>query len=202
MGMFKFTCPHCSQQIEVDEEAKGQICNCPCCNQEIVICDDYAVGGNSDTPPEKDRVAFAPPPVEKKPDPYAPPTNKGPKPPQAEPVSLLRLLCRISSPILVILLCILIVMALWPVRWEYKVVKISGEAAGGYLSEEFRSKKLDEAGLTTELNLYYDKWELVSAVPEIETDYPTFGNKEYVTGIRTNTRSSSVVLIFRRRKLF
>jgi len=210
MGMFKLTCPHCSQKIEVEEEAKGQICNCPWCNQEIVICDDYAVG-DADAPPKKDKVSFAPPPVDKKQAPITPLEPAEEKPFRIDPNTLLppafsatgtRLLCRISPLILAVLLCFLIVIILWPAKWEYKTVKISGESSGSYLSEKFNSIKLDEEGLARELNLSYGSWELVSAVNEIETVYPNFGKEDYHTGIKPNTRSKSVILIFRRRKIF
>ena len=37
MGSFKFYCPHCEQKIEADESMRGEIANCPCCNEEIVV---------------------------------------------------------------------------------------------------------------------------------------------------------------------
>ncbi len=37
MGSFKFYCPHCEQKIEADESMRGEIANCPRCNEEIVV---------------------------------------------------------------------------------------------------------------------------------------------------------------------
>ena len=37
MGRFKFYCPHCEQKIEADESMRGEIANCLCCNEEIVV---------------------------------------------------------------------------------------------------------------------------------------------------------------------
>ena len=39
MGNFKFCCPHCEQRIEADESMRGELANCPCCNEEIVVDD-------------------------------------------------------------------------------------------------------------------------------------------------------------------
>ena len=37
MENFKFCCPHCEQRIEADESMRGELANCPCCNEEIVV---------------------------------------------------------------------------------------------------------------------------------------------------------------------
>ena len=41
-------------------------------------------------------------------------------------------------------------------------------------------------------------WELVSTYTETATAFPNFGNSDYVTGIRDNTRTSVVNFIFKR----
>ena len=41
-------------------------------------------------------------------------------------------------------------------------------------------------------------WELVSTYTEIGTSFPNFGNSEYVTGLRTNTRTVVVNFVFKR----
>lgn len=35
---FTFTCPHCGQKIEAEEEWIGQEAECPCCGKDIVVC--------------------------------------------------------------------------------------------------------------------------------------------------------------------
>jgi hypothetical protein len=60
--------------------------------------------------------------------------------------------------------------------------------------------KIDASELTTTLNSLYAEWELVCSIPEVETAFPNFGDKKYVTGIRPNTKTTGTVLIFRRRK--
>ncbi len=45
-------------------------------------------------------------------------------------------------------------------------------------------------------------WELVGVVNDIETSFPNFGKDEYHTGIKTNTHSKGVSLIFKKRKLW
>lgn len=37
MSNFTFCCPHCKQRIEADESMRGELANCPCCNEEIVV---------------------------------------------------------------------------------------------------------------------------------------------------------------------
>jgi hypothetical protein len=41
-------------------------------------------------------------------------------------------------------------------------------------------------------------WELVSTYTEIGTSFPNFGNSEYVTGLRDNTRTCVVNFVFKR----
>ena len=205
MGFFKFTCPHCSQRIEADEAAKGQICNCPNCNQEIVICDD---------PP-----GTPPLPVDDKPkssehknnDRPAPSSAAGARdtaprqaaPTQPQQASCIPMLTLMSQVVLIVLLCVVIIIISWPEKWEYKAVKVSGEfSSTSYSLEKFLPARMDESRLTSKLNLLYGKWELVAGITEIETVHPNFGKEDYVTGIQPNTRSRNVILIFRRRKIF
>jgi hypothetical protein len=41
-------------------------------------------------------------------------------------------------------------------------------------------------------------WELVSSYLEMETAFPNFGDKQYVSGIQPNVRPQRLVLIFKR----
>lgn len=37
MEEFKFACPYCHQTIEADESLRGQVGECPCCGENIVV---------------------------------------------------------------------------------------------------------------------------------------------------------------------
>ncbi len=87
------------------------------------------------------------------------------------------------------------VIAWMPKKWEYRVVKVQGHATDSM--QDFRSCEQNEGLLTQTLNQYRD-WELVSTTTEIETVHPNYGNDKYVTGIQPNTRTCSVIFIFRK----
>ena len=79
-------------------------------------------------------------------------------------------------------------------KWEYKTMTIEGYAANDYQrasieNPESQLNKLGEEG-----------WELVSSYTQEETVFPNFGNSEYVTGLRSNTRTSKVVFVLKRKK--
>lgn len=76
-------------------------------------------------------------------------------------------------------------------QWEYKVVKVAGHDAE--IAADFGT--LVFADQTAMLNkMGKEGWELVSAYTETGTAFPNFGNFEYVTGIRDNTRTAVVNL--------
>ena len=95
--------------------------------------------------------------------------------------------------------------------WEYKMVKIepdlqlenkAEEVAKEYYGDDFYKprkphlfqspdQKLNEMGK--------EGWELVSVYTTTETEYPNFGNSEYHTGIKTNTRTESINFVFKRK---
>ena len=79
--------------------------------------------------------------------------------------------------------------------WEYKIVKVAGEDAA--LMADYGSKVF--ADQTPMLNkMGKDGWELVNAYTEVGTAFPNFGNSDYVTGIRENTRTMVLNFIFKR----
>lgn len=85
------------------------------------------------------------------------------------------------------------------VTWEYRVEEILPDETyeRSNSTEAFRitSISLEE----NELNDYgKEGWELVACFLETETAWPNFGNDDYVTGIRENTRPQKLVLIFKR----
>lgn len=85
-------------------------------------------------------------------------------------------------------------MAACTSKWEYKIVTVENEQASAFKASEIKvsSEDLDLFG--------EDGWELVDVYTIIETEHPNFGNSEYVTGIRENTRTSSVNYVFKRKK--
>jgi len=84
-------------------------------------------------------------------------------------------------------------------KWEYKTVKVlttqnnsrTDTGAMKHSSIDINDENLNEYGK--------DGWELVSTYLEMETAYPNFGDKQYVTGIRTNVRPQLLVLIFKKK---
>ncbi len=79
-------------------------------------------------------------------------------------------------------------------KYEYKTISVGGEA-GTY--GDFSSTNLNDP--TAELNkLGNEGWELVGVYTETNTAFPNFGKDEYVTGIRTNTRTTKVNFVLKR----
>lgn len=94
------------------------------------------------------------------------------------------------------LIIILIAIALTSCssNWEYKIVTVNGTKSSDFLPNSFEVSSED-------LNLFgAQRWELVDVYTIIETSYPNFGKSEYVTGLRENTRTSSINYVFKRRK--
>ena len=80
-------------------------------------------------------------------------------------------------------------------QWEYKVVKVAG--ADAEIAADFGT--LVFADQTAMLNkMGKEGWALVSVYTETGTAFPNFGNSEYVTGIRDNTRTAVVNYVFKR----
>lgn len=79
-------------------------------------------------------------------------------------------------------------------HWEYKTVTVAGESNSEFVSNTFNVTDED-------LNLFgAEGWELVDVYTLEQTVFPNFGNEEYVTGIRENTRTESINYVFKRRK--
>lgn len=78
-------------------------------------------------------------------------------------------------------------------NWEYKVVTVEGTTTTDYAPRTYDVANDD-------LNLFgKEGWELVDVYTITETVHPNFGNAEYVTGIRENTRTRSVNYVFKRK---
>jgi len=82
-------------------------------------------------------------------------------------------------------------------KWEYKIVSVKGEEQE--TREKFQTNKFDVSDES--LNLFgKDGWELVGIYDNVETVYPNFGNEDYHTGIKTNTRTAEINFVFKRKK--
>lgn len=79
-------------------------------------------------------------------------------------------------------------------NWEYKIVTIESQEVTDFQTTSFdvRSEDLNVLGK--------DGWELVDIYTTTETKHPNFGNEEYVTGIRENTRTKNINYVFKRKK--
>lgn len=79
--------------------------------------------------------------------------------------------------------------------WEYKVVKVAGKEAET-LADYGALVYGDQTAMLNKMG--NEGWELVSTYTETATAFPNFGNSDYVTGIRDNTRTSVVNFVFKR----
>lgn len=95
---------------------------------------------------------------------------------------------------LILALLSIIALSACTANWEYKIVTIGGKSISEFESNFFPVSSED-------LNLFgKDGWELVDVYTIVETVHPNFGNSEYVSGLRDNSRTSSVNYVFKRRK--
>lgn len=78
-------------------------------------------------------------------------------------------------------------------KWEYKVVSMTGNKTNDYSSTIFS----DPTGMLD--NMGKEGWELVDTYTETSTAFPNFGNDQYVTGLKPNTRTSVVNFVFKRK---
>ena len=83
-------------------------------------------------------------------------------------------------------------------EFEYKVVKVVGKEAElmsdyGPLIFQDQEPMLNKLGA--------QGWELIDTYTEVGTKHPNYGNSGYVTGIRSNTRTTAVSFVFKRLKL-
>lgn len=85
-------------------------------------------------------------------------------------------------------------------EWEYKTIQIGPalyEDAENF-NNAWGTNIPDPSGKLNELGK--EGWELVGVYTEVTTSYPNFGNEEYHTGIKTNTKTRRVNFVLKRLK--
>ena len=82
-------------------------------------------------------------------------------------------------------------------KWEYKTLVVSSKAEAAPSDTEPRTIALKDEQLNS---LGEEGWELVGCWAETESVFPNFGREDYHTGIKNNTRTSKVALVFKRAK--
>lgn len=86
-------------------------------------------------------------------------------------------------------------------KWEYKVISLNDKATNDsikiesesdYYSNEFSdpASALNREGK--------EGWELVTSYTITETTFPNFGDKQYVTGLNSNTKTKQVYFVMKR----
>ncbi len=93
----------------------------------------------------------------------------------------------------VVFLCVIMMSSCGNSKWEYKVVKISGEEVSEYQPCTFP----DPSSALN--NLGREGWELVSSYTETSSSFPNFGNSKYVTGLRENVHTTTLNFVFKRK---
>lgn len=84
-------------------------------------------------------------------------------------------------------------------QWEYEVVRLTGSEVDGTKDVGGEFFPMSFYSPTAMLdNMGKEGWELVSTYTEVGTAYPNFGNSDYVTGIKANTRTIAVNFVFKR----
>lgn len=78
--------------------------------------------------------------------------------------------------------------------WEYKVVAIDA-----INKTDFQPREFFNIGDET-LNYYGNEgWELISTYTTEETVFPNFGDAQYHSGIKANSRTEKIFFIFKRK---
>lgn len=95
-------------------------------------------------------------------------------------------------------------------QWEYRVIPMTGSKLPTVYSpndkdallqrSDFQALEFMSSNFDTMLNSYgKDGWELVNVYTTTETVFPNFGDAEYHTGVKENTRTQTINFVFKRR---
>lgn len=84
-----------------------------------------------------------------------------------------------------------------PQKWEYMEYHSIGTPLGNFTG---RAWLCEENEVDTLNALGEQGWELVDVFTRTETVHPNFGNPDYVTGLKPNTRTSETIYVFKRPK--
>lgn len=86
-------------------------------------------------------------------------------------------------------------------QWEYKVIRMADSGLVDNKMVDFQPITFHKPIVENTLNKWGAQgYELVSVYTETETVFPNFGNEDYHTGIKTNTRTKAVCFVFKRLK--
>lgn len=90
--------------------------------------------------------------------------------------------------------------------WEYKEYKVNNSMNFEDIKDEdlrLQMQKLAGPSFSIPIKefnkLGNEGWELVSSSVIIETTFPNFGNEDYHTGIKSNTKTKEIIYIFKRK---
>ena len=90
------------------------------------------------------------------------------------------------------------VIAVQP-KWEYQIIRVKGTEKGS--SPESMALDFPEQYIAETIAKYSaDNWELTGVVPQVETVFPNLSRDALIPVIQPNTRTHSVILIFKRAK--
>lgn len=201
-------CPFCDQKYDLDDFKEGVEVECAKCSQkftlEMSLID--TTGDSGGIAGRKTSIPIVPesPPVQKvpgKPDgeekkSSTPPPKETKKEPGSRekrgfPISTI---CQAGSFLaLLVVAFILLAMLTEKTKYTYRVKEVDGNAYDTIQPESRRFYAIDLSDALDE------QYELMAAIPLVETIQKNYGNSEYVTGLRPHTRTSKVLLVLRRK---
>ena len=226
MGYNSIACPKCGVSLSIDESMRGKKATCPNCSHQMSIPSyqedtrsKEATGGTAAPEnPVSSRITYGNAPKA---------AAASVTPSKSFIVSMLMILIVLLVSLIVNVMLLttfatvksklaekepvtfqepvsiraesrLPVVAIQP-QWEYQVVKVDGAPAGtapdtGSLA--FNAEKISDV-----IQAYaVERWELTGVIPQTETVFPNLNDDPLIPAIQSNTRTRSVILIFKRAK--
>lgn len=173
-------CPSCQVVLEIPEHYAGKEIKCTGCGNSFVA------------EPENDN--------------QAPRGDKQRPTPKQQPQKKMNGITKWQGTVIILILLVGSGLPFWDIfkpiqEWEYEVVALYTKE-GSYVSSGLKDFAPTTVSLESEdlIKMGEQGWELVDVFTELETVHPNFGDGGYVTGIRTNTRTHKVTLLFKRPK--